>query len=625
MNLTGTSLDEARASCDRLAEMTIPRLMLERATESPDKVAIRFKKGGIYQSLTWHAYLDRVRSMAAGLVDLGVKPGDRFGIMGDTCIDYVVLHYAAHFCQAVPFGIYPTSSPEEVRGHLELSGARVLVAESQEHLDKLYAAEALAGTTLVSLVVLIDDRALFLYQDNRIAVSRDVAGRGATSGQACAEVDRRAGASLADDVAELTFTSGTTGAPKAACHTHAGLMIGMGYGYLEGFPELRRQSHRVVSHLPLAHLVERSMTCFVPLIADVVPHIGEKQQPVLSLLKDVKPTYLHAVPRIWEKLSAHVNVSAEMSHRLGRWAFAAAERAGVRRMEQLRGSDRQRADLVTEAMFGLAWLLVLWPALHKIGMCYAIGGVSGGAPLPPDVQRIWQNWGLPLRNFYGSTEGSVVGAQAGPWPAADTAMQPVYPKEVARADDGELLIRGEGLLTEYWRNPEATRDTVDGDGWLHSGDVATIDSGGGFLIVDRKKDILITSGGKNIAPAQVENALKASPYISEVIVFGDQRKFISALVEIDFANVSHWARKNGVEYTGFGSLVGNSRVVSLIADEIARANRSLARPEQVRKFRILPKELDPEGGDTTPTRKVKRQHTYNMFAELVEDMYREAS
>jgi len=624
MNLTCSNLDAARKGCDRLAGLTMPQLMMERAAESGARTAIRFKDAGIFQELNWEQYLGRVRSIGAGLIRLGLQTQDRFCIMGDLCIEYVLFDLGAHFCDAIPFGIYPTSSPDEVANHLVVAGATICLVQTQEHLDKVLHAELKTGRRLVERIVLVDDRALFLYDDERIVTARDVERDGGADANARAQMERRVAAQRPDSPAELTFTSGTTGVAKGACHSHADLMIGMAYGYLEGFPELRQQPHRVVCHLPLAHLVERTMTVFVPLIADVVPHIGESRQTLLALLAEVKPTYFHAVPRIWEKISAHVSVTVEMSHPIGRRAFAWAERVARKRLHRIWARGGRRADLITEALFHLAWLAVYWPALHKIGLSHAAGGVSGGAPLPPRIQETWQTWGIPLRNFYGSTEASVVGSQEGDWPRPDAPMRAVYPKRIARAQDGELLIHGAGMMSSYWGDPQATLETIDEARWLRSGDVIEGGEDNIFRIVDRKKDIIITSGGKNIAPALVENVLKASPYISEAIIFGEQRTFVTALIELDFESVAQWARNEGIPYTGFTSLAKHPGVDSLIAREVEQANTQLARPEQVKKFRILVKELDPEDGDTTPTRKVKRQHTYKLFGHLVEEMYGDA-
>jgi long-chain acyl-CoA synthetase len=226
--------------------------------------------------------------------------------------------------------------------------------------------------------------------------------------------------------------------------------------------------------------------------------------------------------------------------------------------------------------------------------------------------------------MFGMTETGGIGAQVGTWPTPDAPIKPLAQCEIRLSADGELCLRSPGNVKGYWNDEAATRALLDKDGFVHSGDIAAL-SNGAFRIIDRKKDILITSGGKNIAPATVENALRCSPYISEVIVFGDQRKFIAALIEIDFENVAQWARQNRIAYTGHMSLSCNEKVIQLIAREVEGLNERLARVEQVKKFRILPKELVPEDGDTTPTRKVKRSHAYKLFEDLVEEMYAEDS
>jgi long-chain acyl-CoA synthetase len=260
--------------------------------------------------------------------------------------------------------------------------------------------------------------------------------------------------------------------------------------------------------------------------------------------------------------------------------------------------------------------------LMKVGLQRLQAALTAGAPIPPPIQAMWQIWGVNLRNLYGITEHTLVLCQSEPFQEPGDAGVPLYPKEVVLAEDGEILVRGPGMFCGYWKNEEATAQAIQ-DGWLHTGDVAVRMSNGHFRIVDRKKDIMVTSGGKNISPSEIENQLKASSYISEAVLFADGRKFPSALIEIDFDTVSDWARSHSIVYTSFTSLAQHPRVVELIGHEIEQTNGQLARVEQVKKYRIIPKELDPEEGDTTPTRKVKRRHIYTMFQDLVEDMYRD--
>jgi len=258
--------------------------------------------------------------------------------------------------------------------------------------------------------------------------------------------------------------------------------------------------------------------------------------------------------------------------------------------------------------------------LRKVGLSKIQAILCAGAPLPLKIQEMWQVWGVNVCNLYGITEGGYVLCQGPAFPSPEKGGLPIQPRQVRRADDGELLVRGPGLFRGYWKNEQGTAAMLI-DGWLHTGDLVETNAANEWRIVDRKKDIMITSGGKNIAPSEIENLLKSSPYISEAALIGDGRKFVSALIEIDFGTVSQWARHNNVVYTGFTSLASHEQVVRLIESEIAAVNETLARVEQVKKFRIIPKELDPEEGDTTPTRKVKRKHLASMFESLIEEMY----
>jgi long-chain acyl-CoA synthetase len=402
--------------------------------------------------------------------------------------------------------------------------------------------------------------------------------------------------------------------------THRDLMVGMVHTYLQGYPELEIGEHRIVSHLPLAHLVERSMSMCLMLIADVVPHIGEDTENLRQTLIEVEPTFFHAVPRIWEKFASQILVNIDRSTLLKRLAYKAAMSVGDRYARYRR--QRRPSPLWLAIAYGLARGLVFKPMLMKIGMHKLSAALTAGAPIPPPIQSLWHVWGVNLRNLYGITEHTLVLCQNERFPEPGDVGVPLYPKEVQLAPDGEILVRGPGMFAGYWKNEAATNEVVR-DGWFSTGDVAELTENGRFRIVDRKKDIMVTAGGKNIAPSEIENLLKASPFISEAILFADGRKFPSILIEIDFDTVSDWARNNGIVYTGFTSLARHRRVVELISREIDKVNSQLARVEQVKRFRIIPKELDPEEGDTTPTRKVKRRHMYALFKDLVEDMYRE--
>ena len=419
----------------------------------------------------------------------------------------------------------------------------------------------------------------------------------------------------------VVYTSGTTGPPKGAMHDHASLMWGFANAYLEAFPELNQGVHRAVSHLPVAHLIERSMSMHLPLVADVIPHIGEEVEDLPGTLYEVQPTFINVVPRILEKIASQVVIGIQRSSYVKRLAYA---RGHARRRALSRhalGGHRSRG-LPRARSTG-------WRRISCSASCSRRPACRRSAPscaparrCRQKIQETWEIWGVNVRNLYGITEGGYVLCQRAAFPHPAIGGAPIFPREVKLGGDGELMVRGPGLFRGYWRNDEGTRATMQ-DEWLATGDVAEDNGKGEFRIVDRKKDIMITSGGKNIAPSEIENLLKSSPYISEAALVGDGRKFVTALIEIDFGTVSEWARQNKIIYSSFQSLVSHEEVVKLIGREIEEVNERLARVEQVKKFRILPKELDPEEGDTTPTRKIKRKHLYVLFGDLIEGMYAE--
>ena len=611
-----------RRRAEALSTRSIPQLFLDRCAATPESVALRYKDFGIYQEVTWRAYREQVEAFLAALVELGLEPGDRVAIMGDPCFEYLVADMAVMCGGAVSYGIYSTCSEKEVEYQINNAGAKFFISENQEYVDKILNLEKRPPS--VRKIIVCDTRAMFMYDDPHIVSFAEMIRRGREALVGRREfLEQRANAVRPTDLAIIVYTSGTTGPPKGAMHNHASLMWGLANAYLEGFPELNQEGgHRGVAHLPLAHLIERSSTIYLPLIADLVPHIGDAVEELGRTLCEVEPDFLIGGPRIYEKVAAQVHIGIQRSTAFKRAAYAAAMRIG--RRYRGRGWEGRRPDLATAWLYRLAWWTVFRPLLKTIGMSKIRSAQCAGAPVVPKIQELWQIWGINIRNLYGITEGAMVLCQTGDFPKPGDAGVPIFPSEVKLGQDGEILVRGSGLFMGYWQNEAATREMVP-DGWLHTGDIAQITPEGRYRIIDRKKDIMITSGGKNIAPSEIENLLKASPYISEAVLFGDSRKFVSALIEIDFSTVSEWARQYGILYTSFTSLSSHPKVNELIASEIEAANRELARVEQVKKFMIIPKELDPEEGDTTPTRKIKRKHLYHMFHDLVEGMYADSA
>lgn len=595
---------------DHLRACTIPGLLLERARTRPREVAFRAKELGVYRETSWSAFAGRVAAVAHGLTaQFGVDRGASVAIVGNPCPEWTIADLAAQSLGAVTYGVYPTSSAAEVRYLLDHGGARVVVVEDQEHLDKVLAViDACPGVTAV---VVIDTRALFMYRDPRVHRFADVEARG----RGMADVDalaRMAADVRADDAATIVYTSGTTGNPKGALYRH-GQHIAACANILAHYPLLTHGCHRVVAMLPLCHTMGRDTVITMPLLADIVPHYPESVDTVAETLYEVAPTFVFTVPRYLQKFAAHLLVGIDASSPLKRAAYRAALVLGRR----AKGRRHRAAALLARALV-FRWLL------EKVGFARTRLLLSSGAPLPPAVATLWQAWGVNVCEAYGQTEtgGALVSGQRGPYPRVGDVGTPAPNIEVTLGDGGEVLVRGPDLFAGYWRDAEATAATYR-DGWLITGDLGERCPDGSLRLVDRKKDILITAGGKNVSPSRIETCLRASPFISEAAVFGDGRKYLAALVELDGETVAEWARERGLVHTGYASLAAHPEVHRLLEAEIHKANAGLARVEQVKAFRILPCELDPEqeGEPVTPTRKVKRRLMLGRYQDLVESMF----
>ncbi len=611
-------LDPGRLPYDALRAKTIPGLLLERAQKTPHRVAFRAKSLGIHREVTWREYADRVAALTLGFISLGLERGQTVAIMGNPCPEWACADMAAMAAGGISYGLYPTLSSGELRYLLQHGEAALFVAEDQEHLDK--ALSVIADCPRLRRLLVADTRALFTYRDERILPLAEVE----TLGRRALADDPEAFARLVSqvkptDYATIVYTSGTTANPKGVIYSH-GKHLAACAAILDHYPELQGEN-TAIAYLPLSHAMGRDVVLTMPLLTDLVPHYPEDPEAFAETLFEVAPTTFITVPRYLQKMASHLLVGIETTAPLKRAAYRAAMAVG--RAYLRRVWDRRPAPLLAAA-YAVAHALVFRPLLDKVGFIRVRRALSAGAPLAPQVMALWQIWGLNLADFYGQTEegGACISGQRGSRPRPGDVGVPAPNIRVRLAEDGEVLVAGPDVFEGYWKDPAGTAASYR-DGWLCTGDVGEWTPEGALRLMDRKKDVLITAGGKNVSPAQVENALRASPYISEAAVFGDSRKYLVALVEIDFETVAEWARTHGVVYTGYTSLAHHPDVARLIAREVDEANAQLARVEQVKAFRILPKELDPEeeGEPITPTRKVKRRLMLERFRDLVESMY----
>jgi long-chain acyl-CoA synthetase len=595
---------------------TLPRLLLRNADVYGGRPAIREKDRGIWQTFTWREYRDQVRDLALGLAALGFTRGETLSVIGDNRPRLYGAQLAAQSLGGIAVPVYQDSIARElayVWSHAEVA---VIVAEDQEQVDKVLALREQLPT--LRHVIYDDSRGLGRYRFDWLRSFGEVQELGRVfarehPGYFEAEIAK----GVPDDVAMICYTSGTTANPKGAMLTHRNA-IETAHALLQAEPI--RPDDEYLAYLPMAWVGDAFYTLVLSLEVGSVVNCPESPETVQRDLRELGPTIVLAPPRIWENMLTGVQVRVADAPPLKRWIFERC-RAVAERAETLR-AEGKRVPLGLRLAAALGEFFVYGPVRDQLGLGRARWALTGGAPLGPDTFRFFRSFGINLKQVYGSTETmGLVSIQPDAEANPTTVGRPCPGIEVKVADKGEVLIRGAGIFKGYYKAQEATREVLDGEGWFHTGDAGFLDSRGHLVIIDRAKDVGALSDGTPFAPQFIENKLKFSPFIREAVAFGHEQPFVSAMIAIDLNTVGNWAERRGLPYTSYTDLSQKPEVRELIRDEIRKSNATLPEATRVRRFLLLPKDLDADDAEMTRTRKVRRRYIAEKYAPVTEALY----
>jgi len=597
---------------------TIPAMFWNAVKQRGPNVWMRQKHLGLWRSQTWNQTAQAVSEIAGGLMSLGFAKGECASILANTVVEWVWSDLAVLSCGGVSNGIYPTDAPSQVQYLCEDSRTTFLFVEDDEQLDK--ALEVRDQLPSLRKIIVFDMEGLHALNDANIISLDDLRALGRDYlAQHPNELQQRVDACQPEDLAILVYTSGTTGRPKGAMHLHGGLVY-----TVRGFNTLISQDERDerMCFLPLCHIAERMGGEYFALYTGTKLNFVENPETIPENVREIAPTVFTGVPRVWEKFYSGVMISLKEAGAIQQAAYAWSIGVGTEIANQV------LAGQTVSGWLKLKFRIAQWLALNNvrklIGIHRARFLVTGAAPISPDLVRWYLALGVPMLEVWGMTE--TCGASTGV-PAERMrpgSIGPAASFNEVRLDPatGEILVRGKNVFAGYLNLPEKTAETIDQDGWLHTGDVGVMDADGYFRITDRMKDIIITAGGKNITPSELENDLKFSPYITDAVVIGDKRPFLTVIIMIDQENVEKFAQDQDVPFSNYASLTRSTEVQQLIQSEIDRVNKKFARVEQIKKFFLLENQLTAEDEELTPTMKLKRRLVEKKYAAQIEAMYR---
>ena len=602
---------------------TFPKLARVNAERIPRKVAIREKDYGIWQSYTWAEYLEQARLIALGLASLGFDRGDKTAIVGDNRPQLYWSVLATQALGGVPVPLYQDSIEKEMQYVIDHAEAKFAIVEDQEQVDKLLNLKAQCPR--LEYIIYDDPRGLRTYTEPFLLSLERLQEMGRKFAQdSPTYFEDQVAKGRADDIAIICYTSGTTGSPKGVVLSHRNLILtARNAATREGL----RSDEEVLAYQPMAWVGDHFFSYSQSIVLGFTVNCPESAGTVLHDLKEVGPTYFFAVPRIWENLLTTVMIRIEDAA----WVKRAMVHFFLRLAQRIERQrlNRRPVPLWPRLLYPLGRLLVYGPLKDNLGVRRIRTAYTAGEAIGPEIFVFFRSLGINLKQVYGMTESSaVISIQRDGDVRLDTVGAPLPGVEIRISENGEVLFRSPGVFQGYYKNPDATRETLE-EGWVHTGDAGFIDHDGHLRIIDRAKDVSRLGDGTVFAPKYIENKLKFSPYIKEAVCVGQDRPYVTAMINVDLMAVGNWAERRNIPYTSYTDLSQKAEVHDLIGLEVVRVNRSLSEEEllrgaQIRKYLILHKELDPDDQEMTRTRKVRRRFIAEKYAPLIEALYSDA-
>ncbi len=598
--------------------MTPSKKIKQTAERFPKKIAMRYKEFGVWQETTYEEFWNKSKYLSMGLKFFGIEKGHSVAIHSENRPEWFIADIGIQAIGAVSVGLYPTNPASEVEYLLSHSESKILFAEDQEQVDK--ALEVIDNLPMLEKIVYFEERGLYNYDHPKLMKFSEFLKIGKSEYESFPQYVEEQQNNISDeDIAFLVYTSGTTGKPKGSMITHGNISwVASQIPNFSLVENVKAKDPQFLSYLPLCHIFGRLTDLLIASHTMSTINFAESIDTVQMDLAEIQPTIFPAVPRILERMYSGAMVKMRDASFIKRQLYKISMILGNI------GAERKLKhgfnDLLANILIKIGWILSFRALKKKLGLSKAETAISGAAPIAPEILKFFMALGVPIFEGYGMTENcGYASGNNDKKMKLGTVGVPNHGMEIKLAEDGEILTRGGAVFKGYFKNEVATKETIDDDGWLYTGDVGVWD--GEFLkIVDRKKDIIITSGGKNVSPQEIENKIKISPFVKDAIVIGDKRKFLSALVAIEFDTVSNWALRRNIPHTTYRDLSEKQEVQDLVWKEIIKANEQTSSLE-IRKFRMIPKELDHEDGELTATQKIKRNVLIEQFSELIEEMY----